>query len=123
MGAAALVEDPPAPSCPAGTRILPYLYTVFMWFPHAGDMTRFQRDLAVARVVLASGADVGDRARGRDDIVAAADDRDRVYDAQRLGQERLRRRFDRRFVASGSTICRLKRHALTQILTEICHIL
>src|SRR6478736_7454192 len=81
MGAAALVEDPPAPSCPAGTRILPYLYTVFMWFPHAGDMTRFQRDLAVARVVLASGADVGDRARGRDDIVAAADDRDRVYDA------------------------------------------
>ena len=39
MGASMLIEDPPTPSHPAGARILTYLYTVFMWFPHAGVMT------------------------------------------------------------------------------------
>ena len=39
MGASVLIEDPPTPSHPAGARILTYLYTVFMWSPHAGVMT------------------------------------------------------------------------------------
>ena len=34
MGAAARIEDPPAPSDTSGTRILPYLYTVFMLLFH-----------------------------------------------------------------------------------------
>ena len=34
MSAATAIEDPPAPSCASGTGILPYLYTVFLWFIH-----------------------------------------------------------------------------------------
>jgi len=39
MGASASIEHPPTPSRTTGTWILTYLYTVFMWFPHAGVMT------------------------------------------------------------------------------------
>ena len=34
MGASASIKHPPAPSDTAGTRILPYLYTVFLWLFH-----------------------------------------------------------------------------------------
>ena len=40
MGAAARIEDSPAPSDTSGTRILPYLYTVFMLLFHGRYMTR-----------------------------------------------------------------------------------
>jgi hypothetical protein len=34
MGASALIEHPPTPSRTTGMGILPYLYTVFLWFIH-----------------------------------------------------------------------------------------
>jgi len=34
MGASTSIEHPPAPSDTTGAWILPYLYTVFLWFFH-----------------------------------------------------------------------------------------
>ena len=38
VGAAALVEHPPAPSDTTGPWILPYLYTEFLWFSHGSGL-------------------------------------------------------------------------------------
>ena len=38
VGAAALVEHPPAPSDTTSPWILPYLYTEFLWFSHGSGL-------------------------------------------------------------------------------------
>ena len=38
MGASTSIEHPPAPSDTTGAWILPYLYTVFLWFVHWSDL-------------------------------------------------------------------------------------
>ena len=38
MGASTSIKYPPAPSDTTGARILPYLYTVFLWFFHSSGI-------------------------------------------------------------------------------------